>query len=208
MDLVDDYVPAFKVGSGDITWHEIIRHIASKNKPVILATGASSLDEVKKAVNVVRPINSDLALLQCNTNYTGDLENFRFINLRVLETYKREFPDIILGLSDHTSGHATVLGAVTIGAKIVEKHFTDDTTRDGPDHAFSMSKSAWSDMVERTRELEVALGTNFKTIEENEKETAVIQRRAIRLKNDCKEGDGLAKIWLNTCGCPVEASTL
>ena len=133
---------------------------------VILATGASTLDEVKKAVNVVRTINSDLALLQCNTNYTGDLENFRFINLRVLETYKREFPDIILGLSDHTSGHATALGAVAIGAKIVEKHFTDDTSRDGPDHAFSMNKSAWSDMVERTRELEAALGTNFKIIEE------------------------------------------
>ncbi|MDB2528264.1 N-acetylneuraminate synthase family protein [Alphaproteobacteria bacterium] len=206
VNLVDDYVPAFKIGSGDITWHEIIRHIASKNKPVILATGASNFDEVKKAINVAMPINSDLALLQCNTNYTGDIENFRFINLKVLETYKAEFPDLILGLSDHTSGHATVLGAVALGAKIVEKHLTDDTSRVGPDHAFSMDQSSWRDMVDRTRELELALGVSSKSIEENEKESVVLQRRSIRLKHNCKAGDRLNENMVEYLRpCPVDA---
>ena len=189
VDAVDPYVPAFKIGSGDITWHGIIKHIASKGKPYILATGASNMHEVEAAVEVAKPINSQLAILQCNTNYTGNIENMRFIQLNVLKEYRKKFPDLILGLSDHTPGHATVLGAVALGGKIVEKHFTDDAKRTGPDHAFSMTPQSWSDMVERTRELEAALGTSEKKIESNETETVVLQRRAIRLKKTMNSGD-------------------
>ena len=103
-------------------------------------------------------INQQLVLLQCNTNYTASLVNFDHINLRVLNTYKVMFPDLVLGLSDHTHGHATVLGAVALGARVIEKHFTDDTTRTGPDHPFSMTPQTWREMVDRTRELERALG--------------------------------------------------
>ena len=132
--------------------------IASKKKPYILATGASSIVDVTRAVKTGLKINKDMALLQCNTNYTASLENFKYINLKVLEQYKNKFPNLILGLSDHTPGHATVLGSVALGGRIVEKHFTDDNNRDGPDHLFSMNPETWKEMVDRTRELEESLG--------------------------------------------------
>lgn len=188
VDAVDPYLPAYKIGSGDITWLEIIEHIARKNKPYILATGASTMDDVQRAVAVALQINPQLALLQCNTNYTASLENFRFIQLNVLRSYREMFPEMVLGLSDHTPGHATVLGAVALGARIVEKHFTDDTGRTGPDHVFSMDPKTWREMVDRTRELEFSLGSGVKKIEENEEETVVLQRRAIRLTKDMQAG--------------------
>src|SRR5258708_7102042 len=159
VDMLDPYVELFKIGSGDITWPEMLRKVAAKQKPVLLATGASDLEEVRRAVEEISRINSRLVLMQCNTNYTASLENFRYINLNVLATYRDMFRSVILGLSDHTPGHATVLGAVAMGARVVEKHFTDDDRREGPDHPFSMTPKSWREMVDRTRELEYALGT-------------------------------------------------
>lgn len=180
VDYVDNFVSAYKIGSGDITWIDIVEKIASKGKPYILATGASTMDDVCRAVTAGLAVNNQIALLQCNTNYTGSVENMRHIQLNVLKTYREMFPDMVLGLSDHTYGHAAVLGAVALGAKVVEKHFTDDVSRFGPDHKFSMTPSSWRDMVNRTRELEAALGNGIKRIEENELQTAILQRRSIR----------------------------
>lgn len=178
-DRLSPYVQAWKLGSGDITWHAFIEYLAKDSKPLLIATGASTMAEVEAAYAVARRHNDQIALMQCNTNYTGSLDNFRHIALNVLKTYATAFPDAILGLSDHTPGHATTLGAVTLGARIVEKHFTDDTGREGPDHRFSMSPSAWQEMVERTRELESALGPAEKRVMDNEKESVVVQRRAL-----------------------------
>ena len=112
VDLVDKYVNAYKIGSGDITWLEILKYICSKNKPVILATGAANLEDVDRAMKVLNEYTNDIVLMQCNTNYTASSENFKYINLKVLETYRKMYPDCILGLSDHTQGHTTVLGAM------------------------------------------------------------------------------------------------
>ena len=193
VDHIDDYVNAYKIGSGDITWIEMVEKIASKNKPYILASGASTFEDVDRAVSAGLAINKDLALLQCNTNYTGSLENMKYIQLNVLNAYKKKYPGMILGLSDHTPGHATVLGAISLGAKIVEKHFTDDTSRVGPDHAFSMDPTTWRDMVDRSKELEASLGIDKKNIEDNEKETVVIQRRAIRSTENLSAGTIIKK---------------
>jgi len=130
-------------------------------------------------------------LMQCNTNYTGSLENFRHIHLRVLQSMRQAYPQMVLGLSDHTPGHATVLGAVALGARVVEKHFTDDRGRVGPDHGFSMDPASWRDMVDRTRELEAALGSTQKTVAENERDTVVVQRRSIRARRALAAGDSL-----------------
>lgn len=192
VDHLDQYVPAYKIGSGDITWIELIEYIAAKGKPYIVATGASSMEDVDRAVKTGIKLNDQIAILQCNTNYTGSIENMAFVNLSVLNEYRRRYPGMILGLSDHTPGHATVLGAIALGAKIIEKHFTDDVKRVGPDHAFSMSPIAWREMVTRSRELEAAIGDGCKKIEENESETVVLQRRSIRLKRDISAG-GLIK---------------
>jgi N-acetylneuraminate synthase len=193
VDHVNPYVPAFKIGSGDITWHEIIQHIAHKNKPYMIATGASSMDDVVKAVNVGLQINSKIALMQCNTNYTANLENFKYIQLNVLKSYRAMYPNMVLGLSDHTLGHTTVLGAVALGARIIEKHFTDDPKRSGPDHLFSMAPLDWKLMVESTRELENALGCGIKKVEENERETVILQRRSLRVKKDLPQGTILTR---------------
>jgi sialic acid synthase SpsE len=193
VDLLEQYFPAIKIGSGDITWIEIIQRIASKGKPVLLATGASTIGDVQRAVDAVLEINKDLVLLQCNTNYTGSTDNFDHIHLNVLKTYAVMYPDLVLGLSDHTPGHATVLGAVALGARVVEKHFTDDNSREGPDHPFAMNPVTWKDMVERTRELERALGSSEKRVAGNETETVVIQRRCLRAARDIQAGERIAR---------------
>lgn len=188
VDMLDPYVELFKIGSGDITWPEMLRKVAAKQKPVLLATGASEIGEVQSAVEEILKINPQLVLMQCNTNYTASLENFRHIHLNVLTTYRAMFPSVVLGLSDHTPGHATVLGAVALGARVVEKHFTDDNHREGPDHPFSMTPQSWGEMVERARELEAALGSAQKYVAGNEKDTVVVQRRCLRAVRDLRAG--------------------
>lgn len=183
VDHITPFVDAIKIGSGDITWTELLEKISSTDKACILATGASTLDEVHRAVKVLEKNSRKIALLQCNTNYTGNSDNYRNVNLNVLKTYKKEFPETVLGLSDHTPGNSAVLGAITLGARIIEKHFTDDKFREGPDHGFALDQKDWREMVDRSRELELALGDGIKKVEDNEKETVVLQRRGIYLKH-------------------------
>jgi sialic acid synthase SpsE len=185
---VDPYVDLYKIGSGDITWLDIIEFIASKNKPVLLATGASDMEDVKRAMNVLLQHTKKIVLMQCNTNYTGSKENFKFINLNVLKEFAVLFPDVLLGLSDHTPGHATVLGAIALGATFIEKHFTDDNSRTGPDHKFAMNPTTWRDMVDRSNELFLAMGDGVKRVEENELKTVLVQRRALRYKQNLQKG--------------------
>ncbi len=193
VDFVDPFVPAYKIGSGDVAWNEMLTKIASKGKPVMFATGACSLNEVINAHEKVSAINSELLLMQCNTNYTASIENFKYINLNVLKTYHTLFPSTVLGLSDHTHGHETVLGAIALGARAIEKHFTDDTSRPGPDHPFSMDPVTWAAMVNSSRLLESALGNEVKKVEDNEKETVVLQRRAIRVIRNIQAGEVITR---------------
>ncbi len=178
VDEVYRFIKAYKIGSGDINWREIINKISKKKKPVIIATGASNFSEVKATVDLISKKNKKIILMQCNTNYTYDEANFNYINLEVLNTYKKKFKNkVILGLSDHTQGHSTVLGAVAMGARVIEKHFTDNNNRKGPDHYFSMNPKTWSEMVKETRRLENAIGNGKKIVEGNETKTSFIQRR-------------------------------
>ena len=193
IDEINRYIPAFKVGSGDITFHEIIMKMANYNKPMLIATGASKIDEVINLITKVEKVNKNIVLMQCNTNYTANDENFRHIQLNVLKSYALMFPNAILGLSDHTLGHTTVLGAVALGAKVIEKHFTNDNNLVGPDHKFSMNPMTWKEMIDRTRELEYALGSSIKKIEDNEKETVILQRRCLRASQDLSIGDIITK---------------
>ena len=186
--ILSKYVSAWKLGSGDITWHEMISVLSQDDKPLLIATGASNINEVDLAMSVALENKKDIVLMQCNTNYTASLENFKYIELNVLKTYRKKYPDIILGLSDHTPGHSTVLGSIALGAKVIEKHFTDDNDREGPDHKFSMNPKSWRDMVDRSRELEYALGTGIKKIMDNEKDSVVVQRRGLCASRDLEVG--------------------
>jgi len=154
---LNPFVNAFKVGSGDINWLEELQAIADLGKPVLLATGAASLEDVDRAMNLLIASGVDTVLMQCNTNYSG------------------------------------VLGAVALGARVIEKHFTDDTSRIGPDHGFSMDPGTWRAMVDATRELESALGSGEKGIEANERATEVLQRRCVRAASDLAAGHVLTR---------------
>ncbi len=189
IEHVNPYIPAFKAGSGEIDWIEALEHMASKGKPMIIASGAADIADVQRAVQAILKINKQLCLMQCNTNYTASLENYDHIHLNVLKTYAVMFPDAVLGLSDHTHGNATVLGAVTLGARMIERHFTDSNDREGPDHKFALNPEAWAHMVEETRQLERALGSADKFIAGNEQDTKVVQRRCLRAAREIKAGE-------------------
>ena len=189
LEAITPYSNAIKIGSGDITWHTFIETVAKQNMPIIISTGASELNEVKLAYQVASKFNNDIVIMQCNTNYTGQDNNFDNINLNVLKSYSKAFPEAILGLSDHTPGHSTVLGAIALGARVIEKHFTDDTNRVGPDHSFSMDPISWREMVNRSIELWRSLGSEVKKVESNEFESHLIQRRGAFLTKEVLSGE-------------------
>jgi N-acetylneuraminate synthase len=189
IDFLDQYVPCYKAGSGEIDWIEALERMASKGKPFFVATGASTIGEVQRAVHAILKINKQLVLMQCNTNYTASPNNYDHLHVNVLKTFATMFPDVILGLSDHTHGVAPVIAAVTLGARVIERHFTDSNDREGPDHKFAMDPDKWANMVEETRLLERSLGSSDKFIADNEIDTAVVQRRCLRAARDIKAGE-------------------
>lgn len=206
VDHVDPYVEVYKIGSGDITWLDIVAHIAKKDKPVMIAAGASSMTDVVRAMNTLESYTNEIVLMQCNTNYTASGENYKYINLNVLKAFRSRFPETILGLSDHTHGHATVLGAIALGALVFEKHFTDDNSREGPDHKFAMNPAAWREMVDRSIELHYALGDGVKVVEKNEKQSVVLQRRSIRATKSMNAGTVLTAEDIEVLRpCPEDA---
>jgi sialic acid synthase SpsE len=189
IDMLDPFVEMYKAGSGEIDWIEALERMASKGKPFFVATGASTIGEVQRAVHAILKINPQLVLMQCNTNYTASPGNYDHLHLNVLKSYATLFPEVILGLSDHTHALAPVLGAVTLGARVIERHFTDNNNREGPDHKFAMNPENWARMVKETRLLERALGSPDKFIAGNEIETAVVQRRCLRAARDIRSGE-------------------
>jgi len=180
----------YKIGSGDITWLEMLEYIAKKGKPVMLATGASTLAEVDEAVRVIEKTgNGDLVVMQCITNYPSKFES---ANINVLHMYREAF-GAILGYSDHTPGDVVPLGAVALGAKVIEKHFTFSRKNKGPDHPYSMEPQEFADMVRRTRDLEKALGSSRKDVVAEESETVIVQRRGLTATKDIRKGDIIKK---------------
>lgn len=180
----------YKIGSGDITWLEMVEYIAKKGKPVMLATGASTLAEVDEAVRVIEKTgNRDLVLMQCITNYPSKFES---ANIKVLDTYREAF-GMILGYSDHTPGDVVPLGSVARGAKVIEKHFTLDRSLPGPDHPHSMEPDEFAEMVKRTRDLEKALGSSRKDVVAEESETVIVQRRGLTAARNISKGQPLKK---------------
>jgi N-acetylneuraminate synthase len=193
IDFLDRYVEVYKAGSGEIDWIEALERMASKGKPFFVATGAADIGDVQRAVHAILKINRQLVLMQCNTNYTASPDNYDHLHLNVLKTYAAMFPEVILGLSDHTHAVAPVVGAVTLGARVIERHFTDSNDREGPDHKFAMDPDKWARMVQETRLLERALGSPDKFIAGNEQDTAVVQRRCLRAARDIQAGEVLTR---------------
>jgi len=191
VDLLDEIgVDFFKIGSGEITWPEMLRYIARKNRPMILSTGDSTLAEVDEAVRIIESTgNNNLVLLQCITNYPSKIES---ANINVLKTFQTTF-NIITGYSDHAPGDIVPLAAVALGAKVIEKHFTLNKKDKGADHPHSMEPQEFKQMVEKTRLLEKALGSTEKKVVEEESETVIVQRRSLHTKRDIRKGEMINK---------------
>lgn len=178
-------VPIYKIASMEIKDTPLIRYAAEKNKPIIISTGAANLADIELAVRTCRDVgNYDITLLKCTSAYPTPYSE---VNLRAIPTLKASF-NTKVGLSDHTSGHSVPLGAVTLGATVVEKHFILDRKLGGIDSAFSMEPKEFKEMVLNVRQLEEALGSA--EIVANDKVEKTRERgRSLFAVKDIRKGD-------------------
>lgn len=187
--LVKLGIPFVKVGSGDVGNISFLRRIGSKNLPVILSTGMSTLADVDMSVNALKEGGAkDFILLHCTTSYPCPFEE---VNLRAMLTLRDAF-HLPIGYSDHTEGQEMAVAAVAMGAKVVEKHFTLDRNMEGPDHAASMEPLGFKRMVEGIRKVEQALGDGIKVPTGRECGIKdVVKKRVVALR-DISEGEVLS----------------
>lgn len=186
VDLCADMkVPFIKVGSGEITWLEMLDYTARKGIPIMLATGDATMSEIDEAVRTIEKTgNINFVLMQCITNYPSKIDS---ANVNVLKTYQNAF-DCLTGYSDHSPGHVVALASVVLGGRVIEKHFTLDKTDKGPDHPHSMEPDEFKFMVDSIREVERAMGSTRKEVQKEEGETVFVQRRCLYAKTDLKKG--------------------
>jgi len=151
--------PAFKIASADLVNTPLLRHVAAFGKPIFLSTGGGTLEDVERAVDTILPLNPHLCVLQCTASYPCAVEE---LNLRVIETYRERFPEVVVGLSDHQSGIAMALVGYMLGARVIEKHFTLDHAWKGSDHAFSLMPEGMRRLVRDLHRVPVALGDGVK----------------------------------------------
>lgn len=190
VELLEDLnIAAYKVGSGDMNNLSLLKLICSKNKPILLSTGMAKLGEVKKSVEFIKSNNiQQLILFQCTTNYPTPYDE---INLNVIDTYQKEFPNTILGFSDHSLGIEASIGAAAKGVKVIEKHFTLDKSMEGPDHKASLNPEELNTWVTSIRNLERSLGSYKKIPTISELNIAKIAKKSIIISIDIKKGETL-----------------
>ena len=180
-------MPAYKIASYCITHEPLLRHIAKKGKPIIMSTGASTEKEIRRAVEIIEQEgNYRYCLMQCTTKYPAPMET---INLRTIPSLMKKF-GVPVGLSDHSRiPHVAPLGAVALGAKLIEKHYTTDNGLPGPDHGFAILPHELENMVKDIRNLEKALGNETKGILKEEMELYDFARSYIYAKRNIKKGE-------------------
>ena len=158
-------MPIYKIASGDLKSIPLIKHVASFGKPIIVSTGGGSMEDVQRVYDAVMPINPQLCIMQCTASYPCE---FELLNLRVIETFRKAFPDIVVGLSSHDNGIAMGPVAYMLGARMIEKHFTLNRAWKGTDHGFSLEDSGLSRLVRDLQRTRVALGDGIKHTYETE----------------------------------------
>lgn len=196
IDILDRLnVPAYKVGSGDMTNTPFLRKMAQKMRPIIMSTGMANLAEVEEAVNAIRSQNNNrLVLLHCVTSYPAQFED---INLRAMNTLQRAF-QVPVGYSDHSPGIEASLAAVAMGAQIIEKHFTLNRSMPGPDHLSSLEPEELQQMIGGIRLVEAALGNGIKAPCPIEKDIKIVARKSIVAAADIPAGTILTQELITT----------
>jgi len=186
-------VPAFKIGSGDLTNIPLLLQVAGYKRPIILSTGMATLTEIKEAVKTIYSTgNKNLILLHCTSNYPT---KYKEVNLRAMEALKKRF-NVPIGYSDHTEGIEVAIAAVGMGACVVEKHFTLDRSLPGPDHKASLEPDEFAKMVRSIRNIELAMGDGIKRPQRSELEIKKVARKSIVAARDIQAGEIITKDML------------
>lgn len=198
VDVMEEIgVKLYKVASGDITYHQLLRKIAQTKKPIILSTGASTIGEIEEAVNTIENAgNNKIILLHCTLAYPTPQKD---INLNMIPTLAKLFPDYPIGLSDHTFDPLTPALSVMLGAKVIEKHFTVDKNLEGSsDHKLGVDPYQLKFLVESVRLAEISIGEGLKRAEETEKPALLMARRSVVSTQYIKKGTKITKAMLTS----------
>jgi sialic acid synthase len=202
-------MPAYKIASGDLKNTPLLKHVARFGKPMIVSTGGSSIEDVKRACGAVLPTNPQLCILQCTAEYPVEWAE---LDLKVISTYRDLFPEVLVGFSSHDNGIAMAVAAYVLGARVVEKHFTKNRAWKGTDHAFSLEPAGMRKMVRDLERASLAMGDGTKKVYPSEVSPitkmgkklvaarplpagTVLKRSDIALKSP---GDGLPPYELDT----------
>jgi N-acetylneuraminate synthase len=191
-------IPAIKIGSGECNNYPLIQHIATLGKPIIMSTGMNSIESVRPSVEIIRKTGLQYALLHCTNVYPTPPE---IVRLGALAKLREAFPDAVIGLSDHTISNYTCLGAVALGASILERHFTDSMSREGPDIVCSMDPQALFQLIEGSRTIFLASGGDKSPLDKESPTIAFAFASVVAIK-DIQKGEYLTEdnIWLKRPG--------
>ena len=198
VDFLDKMgVPFFKTASADLTNFPLLEHTAKIGKPMLISTGMSDLVMVKNAIELIEQFNDQIAILQCTSTYPSKFDE---IHLNVLQTYKKEFPNVVIGYSGHELGIAIPPVAVALGSKIIERHFTLDRTMKGGDHAASLEPGGFAKMVRDIRHVEQAMGSCLKNVQKSELPIFKKLAKSIVSVVDIPKGTTITREMLTTKG--------
>lgn len=192
VDFLEEFdIPVFKIASADLTNIPLLRYIASKQKPVILSTGMSTMEEINEAVHKILKINPQLIVMHCVSAYPFDAH---LANLQMIKVLRRRYPDLVIGYSGHEkSGIVVSLGAVALGAKVIERHFTLDRHMKGSDHVASLEPHGLAELIADIRKIESALGDGMKRIYPEELPIRQKLGKSVTAARPIKKGDVITR---------------
>ena len=187
IDFMEQYnFPAFKIASGDITNLPFLEYAAKKGKPMLVSTGMSTIEEIKETVDTIKKAgNEQILVFHCTTDYPLAPEN---VNLKAMQTLMKDL-DVLIGYSDHTVGDQVAIMAATLGARMIEKHFTLDRTMPGPDHIASTEPKEFKEMIARIKQIPIIMGSGVKKPLLPELQYISVARKSIVANRDIKAGE-------------------
>ncbi len=183
-------MPAYKIASADVLNTPLLRHVAAIGKPTIISTGGANIEDVRRAHATFAEINPQVAILQCTAGYPAAWAE---LDLRVIESYRREFPDTVIGLSSHDNGIAMAVAAHALGSRIVEKHFTLDRVLKGTDHRFSLEPQGLRKLIRDLKRTRVALGDGNKSMYPSETDPIIKMAKKLVAARDLPAGHTLTE---------------
>lgn len=183
-------VTRYKISSGDINNKQLLQHVAKTGKSMVVSTGMSTIEEVRKAVDWIEQVgNHQITLLHCTSNYPTSYDE---VNMKAMQTLQQKF-GYPIGYSDHTKGDLASIVAVAMGATVIEKHFTLDKNMEGPDHKASLNVEELKEMVDDIRAVETIMGNGVKQPMKSELNTRSVARKSVVLAHNIQKGEILKK---------------